>query len=235
MKLIKQRASFNIINLDKIMKLNSQNKKCIKRHGSLLPNNIRCIVCGPSNCGKTNVMLNLLFSPHGLHFKNVYVFSKSLNQPKYKFLKCVMKNIEDVGLYMFSDNDEVLHPADINPNSVMIFDDVACEKQQNIKNYFSMGRHNNIDTFYICQTYSYIPKQLVRDNANLIILFKQDYRNLQHIYNDHVNTDMSFDKFKEICANVWHSGKNEFVVIDKDSEMAKGRYRKGLDVFIHNP
>lgn len=234
MKFVKQKNKLNIINLDKIIQSNVKNTECTRRHGPLLPNNIRCLVCGPSNCGKTNVMLNLIFSPHGLHFKNIYVFSKSLNQTKYKFLKCVMKTIEDVGLYMFSDNDEVLHPTEIKPNSIMIFDDVACEKQQNIKNYFSMGRHNNVDTFYICQTYSYIPKQLVRDNSNFIILFKQDYRNLQHIYHDHVNTDMSFETFKELCTNVWQNGKNQFVVIDKDSEMSKGRYRKGLDVFIHN-
>lgn len=62
----------------------------------------------------------------------------------------------------------------------MIFDDVACEKQNNIRNYFTMGRHNNIYTFYLCQTYSYVQKQLIRDNANLIILFKQDERNLRH-------------------------------------------------------
>lgn len=232
MKFIKQKITFNIVNLDKIMKTNSESKKPTKTHGALLPSSIRCIICGPSNCGKTNCMLNLLFSPNGLHFKNVYVFSKSLNQPKYKFLKCVMKNIDDIGLYMFSENDEVLHPADIKPNSVMIFDDVACENQKNIKNYFSMGRHNNVDTFYICQTYSYIPKQLVRDNANFIIMFKQDYRNLQHIYHDHVNTDMTFESFKTICTSVWDSGNNEFVVIDKDRPISRGRYRKGLDVFI---
>lgn len=232
MRLIKQKNTFNIVNLDKIIDFNSNNKKINRMHGKLLPNSIRCIMCGPSNCGKTNVMLNLLFSPNGLHFKNLYVFSKSLYQPKYRFLQCIMKNIEEIGFYMFSDNDEVLHPSEISSNSIMIFDDVACEKQQNIKNYFSMGRHNNIDTFYICQTYSYIPKQLVRDNANFIILFKQDNRNLQHIYHDHVNTDMSFETFKKICTKVWQSGNNAFVVIDKDREIAKGRYRKGLDVFI---
>lgn len=232
MRFIKQKNTFNVINLEKIVKGNSGDKKFNKMHGQLFPNNIRCIICGPSNCGKTNLMLNFLFSQNGLYFKNVYVFSKSLYQPKYKFLECVMKNIKEIGFFMFSDNDEVLHPSEINSYSVMIFDDVACEKQQNIKNYFSMGRHNNIDTFYICQTYSYIPKQLVRDNANFIILFKQDNRNLQHIYHDHVNTDMTFETFKKLCNKVWSAACNAFVVIDKDSAMNKGRYRNGMDVFI---
>ena len=31
-----------------------------KRHGPLLPNSIRAVLCGPSACGKTNVLLSLL-------------------------------------------------------------------------------------------------------------------------------------------------------------------------------
>ena len=53
-----------------------------------------------------------------------------------------------------------------------------------------MGRHNNIDSFYLCQTYSHIPKQLLRDNANMIMLFKQDELNLKHVFSDHVTPDM---------------------------------------------
>lgn len=230
MKFLKQSKKLPIINLDGIIAGNDRLRK--KRHGKLLPNSIRCIVCGPSNCGKTNLLLNLLFSPEGVFFENVYVFSKSLYQEKYKFLTCVLSNIKGIEYFSYSENENVPHPSEIKPNSVMIFDDVACGKQTNIKNYFSMGRHNNIDTFYLCQTYSYIPKQLVRDNANLIVLFKQDFKNLRHIYNDHVNTDMSFETFQNICLHVWDSGKNNFIVIDKDNDVNKGRYRSGFDTFI---
>ncbi|KAL6256683.1 hypothetical protein P5V15_012802 [Pogonomyrmex californicus] len=48
-----------------------------------------------------------------------------------------------------------------------------------------MGRHSNVDCFYLCQTYARIPKHLIRDKANLLILFKQDGTNLKHVYNDH--------------------------------------------------
>jgi len=37
-----------------------------------------------------------------------------------------------------------------------------------------MGQHADIDSFYLCHTYAKIPKHLLRDNANLLILFKQD-------------------------------------------------------------
>jgi hypothetical protein len=55
-----------------------------------------------------------------------------------------------------------------------VFDDVMLEKQSPIEKYFSQGRHGNADCFYLCQSYFRIPKQAIRDNANLIILFTQD-------------------------------------------------------------
>ncbi|KYN29961.1 hypothetical protein ALC57_00577 [Trachymyrmex cornetzi] len=58
-----------------------------RKHGEMLPNTIRAIICGPSNCGKTNVLISLLESPNGVRFENVYVYSKSLQQPKYQYLE----------------------------------------------------------------------------------------------------------------------------------------------------
>lgn len=235
MKFLKQKEKLPIINFDYIINKHSKVKKKMKPekiNGNLLPNTLRSIVCGPSNCGKTNLIISLLFSPNGLFFKNVYIYSKSLYQPKYKFLSCILKDIPEIGYFKYNDNETVPPPENVRPHSVMIFDDVSCEKQEHMRSYFSRGRHNLLDSFYLCQTYSSIPKQLVRDNANFIILFKQDNRNLQHIYHDHVNTDMTFDQFKNMCAVVWKKNRNSFVIIDKDRELNKGRYRGGFDCFI---
>lgn len=213
MKYVKQPNKLSIVNLDELINKNPQDNK-FKKHGKLLPNNVRSLIVGPSSCGKTNVMLNLLFSPDGLYFENIYVFSKTLYQRKYEFFKCMLSNIPGIGYF------------------VIIFDDVSCEKQNNIKNYFSMGRHNSVDSFFICQTYSRISKQLVRDNANLVIVFRQDERNLHHIYRDHVNLDMNFDEFKLLCSKVWSQSQKNFLVIVKDCDIDKGHYRSGFDVFI---
>lgn len=231
MKFIKQDNKLEIYNFDKIMSKKHKVKRT-KLHGKLLPDSVRCLIVGPSNCGKTNLMLNLLFSPEGLYFENVYVFSKTLYQGKYELLKCVLENNDGIGYFAYSENDEVPHPSQVKQNSIMIFDDVACEKQNNVKNYFSMGRHCNVDSFYICQTYSCISKQLVRDNANLVIVFRQDDRNLHHIYRDHVNVDMMFNDFQKLCIQVWSKGHNNFLVIDRDRELDNGRYRSGFDIFI---
>ena len=85
--------------------------------------------------------------------------------------------------------------------------------------------------FYLCQTYSKIPKQLIRDNANFIILFKQDDMNLKHIYNNHVGSDINFQEFKDMCNTCW-ADKYGFLVIDKQSSLNNGRYRCKFDKFF---
>lgn len=227
MRLVKQAKSLPIFNHDF-----ATGSNVIQRHGELLPSTIRCIIAGPSNCGKTNVIIGLLEDLNGLRFENVYVFSKSLYQPKYVYLSKLLEPIEKVGYFTFNDSEEIIPPVKAKPNSVFIFDDVACNNQSVIREYFSMGRHNSIDCFYLCQTYSHIPKHLIRDNANLIVLFKQDELNLRHVYSDHVNTDMSFDIFKELCSLCWNN-KYGFLVIDKDRDLLNGRYRKCFDHFIY--
>jgi len=74
---------------------------------------------------------------------------------------------------MFSNNSGVVPSSEAHPNSIFIFDDVTCDKQDAVREYFLMGRHANVNYFYLCQMYAKIFKHLIRDNANLLILFKQ--------------------------------------------------------------
>jgi len=114
-------------------------------------------------------------------------------------LEKLIKSIKGMGYHTFSHNDGVLDPSAAKNNSIMIFDYEACEKQDNIRSYFCMGRHKNIGSFYFRQTYSHIPKNLIRDNANFNIMFKHDYLNMRHIYWDHINTDMNYETFVKSC------------------------------------
>lgn len=227
MRIIKQKeALLPIGNFD-----NTCSSSTFNQHGKLFPNSIRAIVCGPSGCGKTNVLMSLLLHKNGLRFENLYIFSKSLYQPKYEFLQSVLNKVPEICYYTYAANDEVIDPSDAKEYSIFIFDDVACDKQDNIKKYFCMGRHKKVDTFYLSQTYTRIPKHLIRDNANMLLLFKQDEINLRHIYDDHVNTDMNFNDFKNICIECWKE-QYGFVTVVKDKGYNDGRYRKGFDNYI---
>lgn len=227
MEFVKQRVSLPIRNIEGAIK-----KNVPRKHGILLPTSIRCLICGPSNCGKTNILISLLENPNGLRFQNVYIFSKTLDQEKYKYLEEILRPIKSIGFHTFSSNDKVIPPENVKPNSIMIFDDVICDKQDNIKAYFSMGRHRGVDSFFLAQTYTRISKHLIRDNANLVVLFRQDETNLRHVYSDFaIGTDMSFDQFRQICNKCWKD-KYGFIVIDMDSDPSAGKYRKGFDCFL---
>lgn len=229
MQFVKQSTLLPIKNIEREIQLHQEKRR---RHSVLLPNNIRCIICGPSSCGKTNVMLSLLESSNGLRFENVYIYSKSLYQPKYVYLQKLLSNIKEIGCHMFACSEVVIPVENVKPNSIFIFDDVICEKQTNMRSYFCMGRHKNIDLFYLSQSYTHIPKHLIRENTNFLILFKQDDANLKHIYNDFsISHDMDFNAFKHMCLLCWEDNFG-FVVIDTENTIQNGKYRKGLDHFI---
>jgi len=44
------------------------------------------------------------------------------------------------------------------------------------------------------------------------------------VYNDHVNTDMSYKDFSESCRNCWQQ-KYGFLVINKDNALTNGQKR----------
>lgn len=227
MEIIQQNETLSVKNIDY---LTANTCTAVSKHGCLLPDVVRSVITGSSNSGKTNVLFNLITHPNGLKFNNVYIFSKSLTQPKYQLLRKILTTVEGVKYFEFNSSENILHPHEALPYSVIVFDDVSCENQTAVKEYFSYGRHYNIDVIYIGQTYSKISKQLIRDNINLLIMFRQDYLNLKHIFNDHVSCDMTFEQFKTFCSKAWEE-KYGFAVIDKEKDLHCGRYRIGFDKF----
>ncbi len=80
------------------------------------------------------------------------------------------------------------------------------------------------------QNYFKLPRQTIRENSNFICIFQQDAKNVNHIYNDHVSSDMSKEDFKKFCNRAW-SRPHGFVVIDLTSNKSNGKYRIGFDLF----
>ncbi|KYQ47822.1 hypothetical protein ALC60_13144 [Trachymyrmex zeteki] len=65
MKFVQQPLTISVANCDaKSRMMGGSAEK--RKHGEMLPSTIRAIICGPSNCGKTNVLISLLESPNGV-------------------------------------------------------------------------------------------------------------------------------------------------------------------------
>jgi len=134
MRFVRQPLTIRFINCDdRLRKMGDNAEK--RKHGAMLPSTIRAIICGTSNCGKTNVLISLLESPHVVRFENVYVYSKSLQQPKYQYLENLLSSIDDIDYFTFSNNSDVVPRSDARPNSIFIFDDVACDKQDTVREF----------------------------------------------------------------------------------------------------
>ena len=77
----------------------------------LLPSSIRGLIVGPSNCGKTILLLNLLLKNDWLDYNNLLVFGNSLFQAEYEILKKGFENrLGKVQiLNLFQNQDELKH------------------------------------------------------------------------------------------------------------------------------
>ena len=145
--------------------------------------------------------------------------------------KGIVKKV-DVECNFFEASDDVPDPRELNSDNknLMVFDDLLLENQNMCEKYYIRGRHSNVDCFYLSQNYFKLPRQTIRENANFICLFPQDLKNINHIYNDHVSSDMSKEEFKNLCKTAWEK-PHGFVVIDLTSKKHNGKYRSGFDTF----
>ena len=93
-----------------------------------------------------------------------------------------------------------------------------------------MSEHSNVDCFYLAQNYFKLPRQTIRENANFICLFTLDLKNLNHIFDDHVASDLTKEEFRQLRKTAWEK-QHGSVIIDLSSKKHDGKYRSGLDEF----
>jgi hypothetical protein len=131
----------------------------------------------------------------------------------------------------YENSDLIPDPKDLDSNckNLLILDDCFLGKQNAAESYYTRGRHSNCDTIYISQNYFKLPRQTIRENSNLIILFPQDAKIVNHIHADHCS-DITIEEFRKFCSVVWKE-KYNFITIDLTSATRNGKYRKNLDTF----
>ena len=166
--------------------------------------NHRHIVIGPSNVGKTYYMLKVLEKIDNQ--RPIHIITRSPNQyPNYKT------------------NNEI-KPINKYKRSVVIFDDMLGAKiSSQIDEFFTRGRYEDLDVYYISQSYFALPRQSIRNNSDILILFKQTLRDVQSMYYDIGAYDMKYDEFQEMCHEAWDE-KYNYLCIDMTKNKNEGEY-----------
>ena len=167
--------------------------------------NHRHVVIGPSNVGKTYYMLKVLEKIGNK--RPINIITRSPNQyPNYK----TSTEIKPINKYK---------------GSIVIFDDMLWAKNSSqIEEFFTRGRHEDLDVYYISQSYFALPRQSIRNNSDRLIPFKQTLRDVQSMYYDIGAYDMNYDEFKEMCHEAWDE-KYNYLCIDMTKNKNEGRYR----------
>ena len=107
--------------------------------------------------------------------------------------------------------DTEIKPINKYKGSIVIFDDMlGARNSSQIGEFFTRGRHEHLDVYYISQSYFGLPRQSFRNNSDRLILFKQTLRDVQSMYYYIGAYDMKYDEFKELCHKAWDEKYNFF-------------------------
>ena len=147
--------------------------------------NERTLIIGTSGCGKSFLMLSLLKDKKP---DDVGTTCKIDNQypSKYPNQSNEIITLEDYG------------------NKTIVFDDMlGSKKAKNIDAFFSRGCHQNLDNYYISQSWYELPKNTNRNICSKIMLFPQTLKDISMIYNDNSGVHMIFSDFRNLCQAGW--------------------------------
>ena len=169
----------------------------------------RTLIVGPSFCGKTHLILNKLqLIRLDDNTRKIHIITRSPEQYSNTALLASGIEIEQVKV------EEDLEDKSIQnfQNCCVVFDDMLDTSQKLIDPFFTRGRHNDLDVYYLSQSYFDLPKRTIRNDSNIIILFQQTLKDVQHIYTDIAGFDMSNDEFKSLCREAWRERYNYLLI-----------------------
>ena len=232
-----------------------------KRNNSpLLPPNLRGLLVGRSNSGKSVLLFNLLLKKDWLDYDNLLVYGNSLFQPEYELIKKGFENKlqkEEI-LDIFQKNPRDLSEA-VEKYQGPRVGDITAEFYENcelipdpkcldprLKNLLILddcylGKQSKAQSYYTRGRHGGC--DCIYISQNYFALPRNSVRenanfiilfpqNSKSVIHIYQDhcTDISFPEFKELCEMIW-SKKYDFLTIDLTSSPLNGKYRKNLDSF----
>ena len=218
-----------------------------------------CIITGPSECGKsvflTNLILNIINE-----YDKIYIYSPSLHQDLYqKLIKCftnyipihIIPNIlneedldivieevvnykdfekSDTEIETYESIDELKFPQEYD-GGIIILDDLN-EKEMNdprVHAMFKRSRHNSLSIFIISQDYYELPKKTIRANGNIYHIIKPN--NFLDVRNIYQEKASTDMTLDEFkyLTSTCWNQNYQPLTIDMTKDKYTGRYRLGLN------
>ena len=208
---------------------NENHNNQIDDNNNQIDNNCnRTLIVGPSFCGKTHLLLNKL-----------QLIRLDDNKRKFHIITRSPEQYSNIEIEQVK-VEEYLEDKSIQDfqNCCVVFDDMLDTSQKLIDPFFTRGRHNDLDVYYLSQSYFDLPKRTIRNNSNIIILFQQTLKDVEHIYRDIAGFDMSYDEFKSLCKEAWRD-KYNYSLINRLEDKNGSKYmicdESNLQYQIFNP
>ena len=222
-----------------IINYDEKGKKSVKHRNELMPHNpgiFTCALIGPTNSGKTNVLLNMLYDFLNYDKVYIYIYAQNNQQPVYQKLKEHFVNVaekhdldlEDIFHFGSTLADVVpVNDMDDTSTKVVVFDDFMLSDKNSMSvvlDFFSRGRHKKCIVIFLSQSYSLIDITIRRNLRVYLIWAVSRGRDISLIQSD-IAPEMDAKLFKKI----FHAA-----TVDPHSFLYCDRYAKPQDKFRKN-
>ena len=137
-----------ILNIKMEVKNLSWDSMTARTNHKLLPKNVRGLIIGKSDCGKTTLLLNLLLNPGWLDYNKLFVFSKSFFQPEYQVLRKAMEHKlpKEAILWLFDNQRDIQLKSGLTVNGFI--ECMAAELHSGSEGPEEMRDTSNIDCYF---------------------------------------------------------------------------------------
>ena len=186
----------------------------------------RLAMIGPTGCGKTNSLMNLI--KKYLYYDRLYVFIKTLHEDDYYIdLQECFDKIHDALKYQVAHFYDDLEKLDLKmfdkslQNLIVIDDFQLREDQKDVIDLFIYGRKLNCSVILLTHSYFDIPK-IIRMQCNYFVVFQiPSNKELRQIIDDQA-IGKTYEEIKTVYDKL---KKYEFLLIDRKSDDDKLKIR----------